>query len=257
MKTLFRKVTERFALREHRRYWQRAAESDRATSLSDIAELRRKARKSKAQLEAFDVFAAQRLSLPAIDSNAMRKPQRTTWAYRPGLWAAPLSSYGATSVKNKTSLNPETTIFHDSKINEITLRQIRNRNRKFLSPYALHMDVLTFGGSYLSVMLNMPSDILKNLSKDTLLRVNLLMEIQFPTDVYVRLNLQNGPNHQQVAQQIDPLEPDIALDFDLYSTDFSPENTTAVWLDILFDNPEMNQMILRDLCVFARPRPSI
>ena len=49
---------------------------------------------------------------------------------------------------SKTNLGEEVTVFHDCKISELTLRQVRNTREADLAPFGLRMDVFRFDGSF-------------------------------------------------------------------------------------------------------------
>ena len=54
-------------------------------------------------------------------------------------------------------LGNEVTLFHDCEFSELTLRQLRNLREQDLAPYGLRMDVFRFDGSFLSLVVDLPT----------------------------------------------------------------------------------------------------
>ena len=58
--------------------------------------------------------------------------------------------------ETKTGFGDEVTVFHDCRISELTVRQVRNTREADLAPYGLRMDVFNFDGSFLSLVIDLP-----------------------------------------------------------------------------------------------------
>ncbi|MEM9552430.1 MAG: DUF6478 family protein, partial [Pseudomonadota bacterium] len=131
------------------RWWRRAAKGADRADLSNLRQQRQRARQLRNQIDRVLHIADGRLSLPMIGSSAFPRPHGTDWAWRPDLWRGPLPVPGMSSVETSSKLGDEVTLFHDCKISELTLRQLRNARAEDLAPYGLRMDVFKFDGSFL------------------------------------------------------------------------------------------------------------
>ena len=119
--------------------------------------------------------ADNRFALPRIGSNAFSRPGGTEWSWRPRLWRGPLARKGMSAVPSKTNLGEEVTVFHDCKISELTLRQVRNTREADLAPFGLRMDVFRFDGSFLSVVIDAPQNVCDGLQRRHIVRMNAIM----------------------------------------------------------------------------------
>ena len=78
-----------------------------------------------------------------------------------------------------------------------------------------------------------------------------------PIEIYARLNIQHGPNTEQMVRQLD-LSDDVGLaEFDLAYSNINEKRVEKIWIDLIFDNPGMNQVLLRDLTLTRAPRADI
>jgi len=112
------------------------------------------------------------------------------------------------------------------------------------------MDVLRFDGSYLSLAIDLPEPAPQGLTRDHILQVDMLTEVERPLDIFARLNLHQGPNAQQLVQEVDGS----VVEFDLSASGMTGALIDLAWVDLIFDRPAMNRVLLRDLVVSRRPR---
>ena len=52
-------------------------------------------------------------------------------------------------------------------------------------------------------------------------------------------------------------EPEVMIEFDLGYSELNEKRIERMWLDLIFEGPEMNQVILRDLTFSRRPRAQL
>lgn len=236
------------------RRWSRAARRAPEMPLAELRRERSMARKLLYSLHEMVAIAENRLALPMIGSNAFPKPHGTDWAWRPALWCLPLASPGMSSAPSKSKLGDELTLFHDCARSELTLRQVRNTREADLAPYGLRMDVFAFDGSFLSVVLDLPHGAVDGLKKRHLLRVSTIIEMEKPLEIFARLNIKHGPNTEQIVRELPLNEEEIVVEFDLAYTGLNEKRIERAWIDLIFENPEMSQVTLRDLTFSRRPR---
>ncbi len=239
------------------RRWSRAARNAPTMKHSLLRKERGRARKLSYFLNEVILVADNRLALPMIGSNAFPKPHGTDWSWRPALWREPLPVPGMSSVVSKSMLGSEVTLFHDCAQSELTLRQIRNSREADLAPYGLRMDVFNFDGSFLSLVLDMPEAVVNGLQKRHLIRMDTIVEMEKPLEIFARLNIKHGPNTEQIVRELPLNEVDCVVEFDLAYSNLNEKRIERAWIDLIFENPQMSQVTLRDLTFSRSPRAEL
>ncbi len=237
--------------------WARAAAQASTQRLSILRKQSIQARLLRAQLDKLIQAADERLALPLPGSSSFPKPHNADWAWRPELWRASLPVKGMSSVRNKSMLGNEVTVFHDCKLSELTLRQLRNTREQDLAAYGLRLDVFRFEGSFLSVVVDLPAEATNGLKRAHIIRVDCIVEMEKPLEIFARLNIQHGPNSEQIVREL-PLDgKEITIEFDLAYSTVNEKRIEKAWVDLIFEGPQMNQITLRDLTFSRRPRAQI
>ncbi|WP_240705083.1 DUF6478 family protein [Pacificoceanicola onchidii] len=239
------------------RRWTQMAKSARETELPELRRQRGMARKVKAQLDELIHVADARLALPVIGNQAFPRPPDADWAWRPELWCGPLPRPGLSSVKSKSMLGDQVTLFHDCAASELTLRQLRNMRAADLAAYGLRMDVFRFDGSYLSLAVDLPESAHIGLSRQHLIRVDTIVEMEKRLEIFARLNIKHGPNTEQIVRELPLHQDEIRVEFDLAYTKLNEKRIERMWLDLIFEGPQMNQVVLRDLTFSRRKRAEL
>lgn len=237
--------------------WARRARAAEGLDLATLRWLRGQARSLRWELDRFLFVADGRMALPMIGSNAMQLPLYTDWSHRPELWRGPISQQGASAVPAKSSIGTEATLFHDCQISELTYRQVRNSSEDDLAPFCLRLDVFRFDGSFLSLSIDMPDSACKGLSRRHLVRLDFTVDLESPIEIFARLNVKHGPNLEQVVRELPLHAEEGYVDFDLAYTKLNEKRVEKVWIDLIFEGPEMNQIVLRDLTLSRRPRAEL
>ncbi len=240
------------------RHWRQAAQQ---AGQADLLTLRRKrdaARALENELRAFLGIAEERLRLPLRGTNAIERPIGTDWVWRPEIWRVPLVPPGIAAVENGLSCGREARIFHDCPRSEIILRQIRNDDSEdALAPFGLGLEAFAFDGSFLSLALDLPSESLEGLEKEHVFRVTIDRTAEKDMEIFVRLNIRHGPNTEQLVCGIPPGAGEGMAEFDLAYSRINEKRVEKIWLDVIFENPELNRIRLRDLTVVRRMRAAI
>ncbi|TMM52450.1 DUF6478 family protein [Sulfitobacter sabulilitoris] len=239
------------------RRWARIARNAGVTDLAQLRRERGRARLLKAHLDRLIHTADERLALPIIGSTSFPKPHNADWAWRPELWRGPLATPGMSSVGTKSMLGSEVTLFHDCDYSELTLRQLRNLREADLAPYGLRMDVFRFDGSFLSLVIDLPDVAVHGLKRTHLLRVSAIIEMEKPIEIFARLNIRHGPNTEQIVRELPLNEGEITVEFDLAYSNLNEKRVEKAWIDLIFEGPQMNQVVLRDLTFARRPRAQL
>lgn len=243
MAPLLDRVFQRKSLRK----WSHIAENAKNADLSDLRTQRNSARQLRTQLNKLIHVADSRLALPMEGSSLFPKPHGTDWSWRPELWRGPVPTPGVSSAPSKSKLGEEVTLFHDCSSSELTLRQLRNLREEDLAPYGVRMDVFNFDGSFLSLVVDLPESATQGLTKSHLVRIATIVETEKPIEIFARLNIKHGPNTEQIVRELPLHEEDIIVEFDLAYTRINEKRIEKIWLDLIFEAPQMNQVTIRDL----------
>lgn len=239
------------------RRWRRAVKTADALPLRRLRRHRAEARKLRHELNEFIATADHRLALPVIGSNAFPKPHGTDWSWRPALWREPLAVAGRASVESNTRLGEEVVLFHDCRHSELSLRQVRNTRAADLAPFGLRMDVFNFDGSFLSLVLDLPEAAVTGLKRSHLVRLDTIVEMEKPLEIFARLNVKHGPNTEQLVRELPLHEDMVVVEFDLAYSRLNEKRVERAWIDLILENPQMSQVTVRDLTLSRRPRAEI
>lgn len=237
-----------------RSFWADKVNQAWGLSLGDLSKYAQEGKGLRNYLSEFLSVADTRLAYPRIGSSQFKKPADADWGWRPEIWRGQIALPGRASVASKSRLGGELTLFHDCGRAEISMRQLRNTSPTDLAPYGLRLDVLNFEGSYLSLALNLDGAASENIRAQHLIQVAAIVEMETITEIYGRLNLKHGPNTEQIVQQIKMTGTNGECEFDLAFLDFNEKRVERIWLDLIFDKPEMNQMTIRDVTMVRRMR---
>ncbi len=247
----------RYLQRKALRRWSALADRAQTIELNTLRGLQGQAGRLRGELDRFLFVAEDRLTLPYIGSSAFSKPLHCDWAWRPRLWRGAIHPPGQAAAPSQAMLGDEVKLFHDCRISEITLRQIRNTRERDLAPYGLRMDVFRFDGSFLSLVLDLPPEAVQGLKRRHLIRMNTLVEMEKPLEIFARLNIRHGPNTEQIVRELPLGEDEVMVEFDLAYTKMNEKRVEAAWIDLIFEGPQMNQVILRDVNFSRRPRAEL
>ena len=239
------------------RRWRAAAEDSARAPLAELRRQRNQARQLRTHLDRLIHTADGRLALPQIGSSFFPRPHGTDWSWRPELWRGPLPERGLASAPPKARLGNEVQLFHDCAFSELTLRQLRNTREEDLAPFGLRMDVFKFDGSFLSLVIDLPDSAIRGLGRKHLLRMNATVETEKKLEIFARLNVQHGPNTEQMVRELPLGDRDLSVDFDLAYTKLNEKRVERAWIDLIFEGPEMNQVMLRDVNFSRRPRSEV
>lgn len=250
-------LIDRLAQNRAMRQWARAARHAGQAHVSDLRAMRNEARQLRTYLDSVIHKADERLALPRTGATGMPLPHNVDWSWRPELWAGPLPKPGMASAASKSMLGSEVTLFHDCKHSELSLRQVRNRREEDLAPYGLCMDVFRFDGSFLSLVVDLPGAAIDGLQKSHLIAMHIRLEVERHLPIFARLNIRHGPNTDQLVRALPMDDIAMTVEFDLAYSKINDKRVEHAWIDLIFDGPEMNQIMVRDLVFSRRPRAAL
>lgn len=233
------------------RRWERAAAEVADMDPVSLRSLRGRARDLGRRLDRVVHAAEARLARPAPIS----RPLHTDWAWRPALWTGPVRPAGLVALASGTEFGPGAKVFHDCPRNECSVRQVRLPGGGG-APYGVDVEVFHFGGSFLSLALDLPADGIEGLSRRHVLRLDLRIEAERPVSVFGRLNLRHGPNVEQITLGFDAGAGEV-VEFDLVSLALEEDRLSAGWVDVIFEAPQMNRIRVGDVTLSRRPRAEL
>lgn len=249
-------VLDRIVHRRAVARWRRIADAAAALDLDALRTLRGQARALRRHIDRVLHIAEGRLALPPTGT-AVRRPPGADWVWRPDLWSGPIPVPGFAGVETRTELGAGTTIFHDCRVSEIAARQVRNTRAADVAPFGLRLDVFGFDGSFLSLVLDLPEAGVTGLRLRHVIRVEAIVEMETSLDLFVRLNVKHGPNVEQLVRQVSGLPGAAIAEFDLAYSTINEKRVERAWIDLIFQEPEMNQILLRDVTLLRRPRAEV
>ena len=236
------------------RRWRKAARRADSVDLAELKSLRHRARALSRHVDQVLHVSEGRLALPLAGHTAIRRPMHSDWAWRPELWSGPVKPNGLASVASKTSVGREAKVFHDCALSELSIRQIRNTRAEDIAAYGVRMDVFRFDGSFLSLVIDVPDGGINNLSRRHVIRLEIRVETEKPLEIFGRLNVRHGPNVEQLVREFSGSDGEVSVEFDLSATRMNEDRVERAWLDLIFEGPEMNEIVLRDVTLSRRPR---
>ncbi|MEL7026837.1 MAG: DUF6478 family protein [Pseudomonadota bacterium] len=237
--------------------WTRLADAAPETRPETLKAVRRRARALQQRVDRLIHIADERLALPMVGSAGIRKPLHTDWAWRPSLWSGPVRPIGAVAVSASTAIGDGLTLFHDCSRSEVMLRQMRNKKKDDLAPYGARIDVFSFDGSYLSLVLDLPTEAVDGLTRNHLVRLETRITTEKPLEFFSRLNVQHGPNTEQIVREVPEGERDRVVEFDLAYSQVRERQLTRAWVDLIFENPSFNEIRIEDVTLTRRPRAAL
>jgi hypothetical protein len=87
--------------------------------------------------------------------------------------------------------------------------------------------------------------------------LDVIVEMEKPLEIFARLNIKHGPNVEQIVRELPLNEEEVMVEFDLAYSKMNEKRVERLWVDLIFEGPEMNQIILRDVTLSRRPRAEL
>ena len=84
-----------------------------------------------------------------------------------------------------------------------------------------------------------------------------VVETERPLEIFARLNVRHGPNTEQIVRELTLGGDSVVVEFDLAYSNLNEKRVERAWVDLIFEQPSMNQVILRDVNFSRRPRADL
>lgn len=241
--------------------WAALAEDVVAMSTGRIGHLTEEALALRASVNRFLMRGDRKAAVSRAALEAMPMPGGTDWRWRPGFMAGQISPRGIAAPESGTRLGERAAVWHDCSERALILDQVQNPRATDLSPYGLRLEVFGFTGTFLSVSVDLPTEALEGLTRNHILRLETSLAVERPINVYARLNIDHGPNTDQLLQlllgQDRPLHSQQVAEFDLAYTQMNEKRLEKVWLDLIFEAPRMSAVEMRELFLSRHMRADL
>lgn len=233
--------------------WARLADAARNLNFSELKAARGRANALRQETDRLGRSADAPMS--ELGPKAMiEAPGDSDWRWRPEGWRCKSDPAGITGAESGAEFASGISVFHDCKTSELTLRQVRNHDGADLARFGIALDVRRFDGTFLSLALDLPQEALSGLSRRHLIGVAAHFCMEKPIEIFARLNIRHGPNTEQLVRKIPADISQTCVEFDLAYCELNERRLEKAWLDLIFEGPEMNEVEIRDLTMYRRPR---
>jgi hypothetical protein len=176
------------------------------------------------------------------------------WYGRPGAWREAMRPRGIVDLPSPPRLPGGVTVYHDAARYDLSLRQE-------MAPEATVTRATAWcWRSTVSTAASCPSSMISRrrpiagLTLNHFIAVDIRAEREQPVEVYARLNVQHGPNVEQMVRQVDFRGAGGRAEFDLAYTRINERRIEKAWLDLILEGPEMTRIALWDVVVMRAPR---
>lgn len=220
-----------------------------------MRDLREEAAALRLDLDRFILLSGRRMAASRTELAALPLPGGTDWRWRPEFLCARITPTGISAPQSGAELIGETRLWHDSDHPAIVARQIQNARATDLAQFGLRLETLGFTGSFLSLSIALPAAALAGLTRDYILRFETTIEAERPLEAYARLNIGNGPNTEEMLRHFGEIRSDEdnvhVAEYDLVLTEMNEKRLDRIWLDLIFEKPVMNAVVVREM-IFSR-----
>ncbi|UWQ95719.1 hypothetical protein K3728_00285 [Rhodobacteraceae bacterium M385] len=243
-----------FGLGQTLKRWQRALRAPKDLSL---AELKRMNGDIQGMRDRLDTMAAQSRSAilsRAVGDDGIDRPDQCDWVTRPAVWREEMRPKGIVGLNSPQPLSGGATVFHDANHAEMSLRQERAPHWARGANFGLVLEVYRSDGSFVSFVQDLPPEAMVGLTRNHFIAVNLVADREQPVEIYARLNIQHGPNVEQMVRQIEFDGTTGQAEFDLAYTKINEKRLEKAWLDLIVEGPKMTRIALWDMVLLRAPR---
>lgn len=241
--------------------WSDMAGATDSLSRHALRSLQSEAQDLRRSLDRFLSRAQLRLDGAARSADVLNLPAGTDWRWRPSFLSSRIAPSGIAAPASGEGLGEEAAVWHDCHSHALILRQIPNRSAADLAPFGLQLETLGFAGTYLSVAINLPPDSLDGLTRSHIVRLDATLGVERPMSIYARLNVGHGPNTDELLRHLGDLVPGVpttrVIEFDLHYLEINERRLERMWLDLIFEAPQMNSVRIRDLFLSRHLRADI
>lgn len=241
--------------------WALLGDGETRLPPSGLRSLRAEAVQLRQSLDRFLRGSDHRIDASRADLDRIPLPGGTDWRWRPAFLTMPLAPAGVAGPENGAPLADGVAIWHDCGQRALLLRQVQNALATDLAAFGLQIEVLGFSGSFLSLAIDLPPSLLAGLTRNHIIRVETILQPEAEIGIYLRLNVGNGPNTEQIVRHVGDIGAGAAkrclAEFDLAMTEMNEKRLDKIWLDLIIEKPHMNALIIREMILSRHPRANV
>ena len=245
---------ERAIIAQASKLWRQDLRKIPDMAVLEMVQLRNAALDWRGASDDFIRRADSRILRSKLRHSGFQKPADVDWAWRPELWSSAIAPTGVASARSETPLGQEVRLFHDCKMADLTIKQFRNLRHIDLAPFGCMLEVFQFDGSYLSLAITLPQKANPGFKTGHVVELETIIESERPLKTLARLNIKHGPNVEQIIREFSNDDKVSSVGFDLGYLMLHESRIQEIWLDFIFEEPEMNLIKIRDLTFYRRPR---
>jgi len=246
-----------FGLGQTLRRWQRALRLPGDLPSGELKRMNGDLRGLRDRLDAMAAQARSELLGRRSSSDGIERPDQCDWAVRPAPWRAEMRPRGVVGLNSPQPLPGGVTVFHDATHADLSLRQDRAPSWAEGAQFGLVLEVYRSDGSFVSFVQDLPPAALQGLTRNHFVSVRVQADREQPVEIYARLNIQHGPNVEQMVRQLDFDGPRGVADFDLAYSKINEKRLEKAWLDLIVEGPKMTRLALWDMVILRAPRADI
>lgn len=247
----------RFGPGQNVRRWTKAMQSPAAITTRDLSSMHGEMLSLRDTLDRMAGTARTELLARVGEADGIKRPDQCDWAERAAPWRQKVHPRGHVDFGSPLPIGGGVTLFHDATHADICLRQDPVPVGITGPIFGLVLEVYRFDGSFLSLVQDLPEAAIRGLTLNHFFSVQLRISREQPLEVYARLNVQHGPNLEQIVRQFSIENDHGVAEFDLAYSGINEKRVEKAWLDLILEGPEMNRIALWDMVLLRAPRADI
>ena len=190
--------------------------------------------------------------ISAIDvPEGFHVPPKTQWGFTPVLQNGVTQGGISGNILTGTMLGPHVTVHHDGDGAQLSIGQADDYGK------GVGFDVGDFPCDFFSLAFELPLEGVLALGHQDLLRLVLRTQANEPFQAFARLNLNHGPNTEQVVRMIDIGAGESFAEFDVFYTEFEQKRAAGAWIDLIIKDPAHRRVALEEVIILRRARASL
>ncbi len=235
--------------------WQRALRTPKDLPSNELDRIAGDLRGLRDRVDVMSATARSELMARQTDTNeGIDRPDQCDWAARPAPWRAAMRPRGVVGLESPQPLAGGIKVFHDATNADFSLVQDRTPLWVEGPQFGLVLEVYRSDGSFISFVQDLPKEALVGLTRNHFIALKLVTEREQPVEIYARLNVQHGPNVEQIVRQVEFEGSDGKAEFDLAYSKINEKRIEKAWLDLIIEGPKMTRIALWDMVLLRAPR---
>lgn len=235
--------------------WAAMRQSVGAMRPAQLRFMRTEAVDMRRELDEFLHLSARRVLISQSELAAFPLPAGTDWRWRPELLNSAVRQSALVAPENGARLTEGSAVWHDCGARAVIVRQVRNVDATDLAAFGLRVEAFGFSGSFLSLAIDLPPEVLDGLTQNHIIRLEVVIQTERAQNIYARLNISNGPNTEESLRHLGEIGQGGAhaqvIEFDLALTQMNEKRLDKIWLDLILEKPAMNAAMIREM-IFSR-----